>query len=238
MIRYRTIRSKRKTLALHITARGLEVRAPVSVSAKYIEQFVMSKKNWIDKHLGEMSAGQDAVREGGGFALGYGDKVLFRGVERPIVGSREMAAPKQGMAKGLYRGGEFLITENLQPDSVRFILSRVLRREAEMHMPRRVSHYAALMGLAPESVSITTAFGRWGSCSAKKRIHFAWMLMMADDEAIDYVAIHELAHMIHADHSENFYNIVKKFCPDYKVQRDKLKELGRRVDMEGWKPAW
>jgi predicted metal-dependent hydrolase len=209
----------------------------MQISDRYIEQFVMSKERWISKHLGEMPCGQGVSGDGVGFALGYGDSVLFRGEERPIIGSHEMSVSKPGRAKGIYRDGAFLITENLPPDSIRFVLSRVLKREAGAHMPQRVSHYAALMGLEPESVSITTAFGRWGSCSAQKRIHFAWMLMMADDEVIDYITVHELAHMVHADHSTDFYNLVKKFCPDYQAQRKKLRGLGRRVDSEGWKPA-
>jgi predicted metal-dependent hydrolase len=197
-----------------------------------IERFIRLKDGWIEKRLAER-AGDGALRDG--FAVGYGDCISFRGVERRVVGSSEMSVSKPNYVRGRYSGGEFLITEGLSGDDIRFALSLVLKAEAKRYIPGRVGHYAGLMGLQPEGVRITSALGRWGSCSAGRRLNFAWMLMMADDGAIDYVVVHELAHMVHMNHSADFYGLVRKYCPDYVVQKGKLKRLGRKLEREGWK---
>ncbi|MDR3363807.1 MAG: M48 family metallopeptidase [Clostridiales Family XIII bacterium] len=232
MIEYKLVRSNRKTIALHITAKGLEVRAPLFMPAREIERFVKSKENWIDKHLDGAAQNSNPA---GRFLPGYGDEVSFRGRKCRIVGSPGMGVSKPGYVKGRYEDGMLLITEGLEQDSIRFVLSCILKREAGKHIPQRVRHCAALMGLRPDGVKITSAFGRWGSCSAKKRLNFAWMLMMADDETIDSVVIHELSHMIHMNHSPDFYKTVRAYCPAYDAQRKKLKELGRQIAREGWK---
>jgi predicted metal-dependent hydrolase len=59
--------------------------------------------------------------------------------------------------------------------------------------------------------------------------------MMANDEAIDSVVVHELSHMIHSDHSSEFYKTVRKYCPDYDERKKTLKALGWRIYREGWK---
>jgi predicted metal-dependent hydrolase len=219
-------------MALHITACGLEVRAPFAMPIEEIDHFVKSKENWINKHFDETAQNRIGHEH---FSIGYGDKISFRGSMCPIIGAEEMEIAKLNRIKGRYLNGEFLIPENLSSENIKFILSRILKREAENHIPQRVHHYAALMGLNPDSVRITTAFGRWGSCSARKRLNFAWMLMMADEDAIDSVVIHELAHMVNMNHSAEFYKLVRAYCPDYKRQRQKLNALGRRIDREGWK---
>jgi len=240
-------------MALHITAQGLEVRAPLFMPTREIERFVKSKESWITKHLS--SASHERAKSGG-FSPSYGDTISFRGKACRIVGSPKMDASKSRRVEnrpdrienrptrlgsrprrieGRYSDGEFLITEELSPDEIRSILSCILKHEAKRYIPQRVRHYAAQMGLDPDRVRITTAFGRWGSCSAKKRLNFAWMLMMADDEAIDSVVVHELSHMIHLNHSPEFHRTVRKYYPDYDRQHKKLKELGRKIDREGWK---
>jgi predicted metal-dependent hydrolase len=225
MIEYKLIRSNRKTLSLHITADGLEARAPMRMPIAEIERFIAKKAGWIRKHMNS----DNAASQGAEFSLTYGDVAPLRGKEYPIAGSVSMNVGKPNHYRGKFDNGKFIIGENLIPGEIRFILSRIYRNEAEKYIPRRVEYFAEIMGLSPENVRITTAFGRWGSCNAKKRLNFAWALMMADDDAIDSVVIHELAHIIHLNHSKDFWAIVKKYCPDYAAQKRKLNDLGRWI---------
>jgi len=101
-------------------------------------------------------------------------------------------------------------------------------------MAERVAHYKEIMGVSPAAVKINGAKTRWGSCSAKKSLNFSWRLIMADDAAIDYVVVHELAHMFEMNHSERFWAIVAGVLPDYKERRKRLKELQRRLNAENW----
>jgi predicted metal-dependent hydrolase len=99
-----------------------------------------------------------------------------------------------------------------------------LRRRAKAEIPPRVDHYAALMGLTPTSVKITAARKRFGSCSGKNGLCFSLFLMQYPPEAIDYVVVHELAHIKHKNHSPAFHSLIARYLPDHKARRAMLKK--------------
>ncbi len=101
---------------------------------------------------------------------------------------------------------------------------KILKQKAKDYLPKAVEYYGNLMGLKPTSIKITSARGRFGSCSGKNGICFSYRLMMYPKEAIDYVVVHELAHIKHHDHSPRFWNLVANYMPDYKQRRKLLKE--------------
>ena len=85
----------------------------------------------------------------------------------------------------------------------------------------RVDYYSRLMNVKPTGIKITSAKKRFGSCSGKNSICFSYYLMLYPKEAVDYVVVHELAHIRHHNHSKDFYSFVSEFMPDYK-EREKL----------------
>lgn len=95
--------------------------------------------------------------------------------------------------------------------------------EAKKHIPRRVTYYSALMGLVPTGISVTGAQKRFGSCSGKNRLCFSWRLMQYPAEAIDYVVVHELAHIRHHNHGPDFHALVASVLPDWKERRKLLR---------------
>lgn len=97
-----------------------------------------------------------------------------------------------------------------------------LRARAKAYLPERVAYYAPLMGVRPTGVKITSARTRYGSCSPKNSLCFSLYLMEKSPRAIDYVVVHELAHILRRDHSRAFYREVEKILPDY---RERVKEL-------------
>ncbi|MDR2568929.1 MAG: M48 family metallopeptidase, partial [Oscillospiraceae bacterium] len=74
----------------------------------------------------------------------------------------------------------------------------------------------------------------WGSCSAKKSLNFSWRLIMADEDVIDYVVVHELAHLIEMNHSVRFWAVVERVLPDYRERQKWLRELQRKLNVEDW----
>ena len=96
-----------------------------------------------------------------------------------------------------------------------------LIEKAKQILPQRVAYYAAIMGVEPTGITITGAQKRFGSCSGKNRICFSWRLMEYPSEAIDYVVVHELAHIVHKNHGQAFYALIESILPDYR-QRMKL----------------
>lgn len=100
---------------------------------------------------------------------------------------------------------------------------RECRERAVEEIPQRVEHYAAMMGLRPAGVKITSAKTRFGSCSSKNSLCFSWRLMLYPPEAIDYVVVHELSHIVHKNHGREFYALIGSVLPDYKIRQKALK---------------
>ena len=98
----------------------------------------------------------------------------------------------------------------------------MIRRAKEI-LPEKVRRYAPLLGVEPTRITITGARTRFGSCSAKNALSFSWRLMDYPEEAIDYVVVHELAHIRHHDHSKAFYDLIASVMPDHKRRRGLLK---------------
>lgn len=107
------------------------------------------------------------------------------------------------------------------PDAAEEARLKALAKEV---IPPRVAHYGSIMGLAPTSVKITSAKTRFGSCSAKNGLCFSWRLMQYPMEAVDYVVVHELAHIVHKNHGKAFYALIGSVLPDYPERRKLLKE--------------
>ena len=98
---------------------------------------------------------------------------------------------------------------------------KLLRKNAKEIIPRKVEYFANLMQVNPNSVKINSAKKRYGSCSGTNNLNFSLYLMDKDERFIDYVVVHELAHIRHHNHSKDFYKFVEQFMPDYK-ERMKL----------------
>lgn len=90
-------------------------------------------------------------------------------------------------------------------------------------LPERVAYYSRIMGLCPTGLRITGAKTRFGSCSSSGRVCFSWRLMQYPPEAVDYVVVHELAHLKHMNHSAAFYALVESVLPDHRERRALLR---------------
>ena len=223
MMAYTLIRSKRKTLALYIRGGCLEVRAPLKCPKSEIDKFVASKARWIENKLAQ-SAEQLSKRET--FSLDYGDLLTYRGKEYPII-------QQDGNRAGFDNEG-FCMPPGLSPVEIKAACVRIYRLLAKRDLTSRVLDFAKQMSVSPTAVKINGAKTRWGSCSFKKSLNFSWLLIMADDDVIDYVVVHELAHITEMNHSHKFWAIVENILPDYQNRRLQLRKLQKRLASEDW----
>jgi len=100
--------------------------------------------------------------------------------------------------------------------------ARQYQQAAMLYLPNRVNYYSEQMKLFPTAVTITGAKTRFGSCSGRNRICFSWRLMSYPQEAIDYVVVHELAHIAHKNHGPQFYALIAEILPDWKERKQLL----------------
>jgi len=220
---YTLIRSARKTCAIYIRDNAVEVRAPLRMRQADIDRFVSSKEDWITQKLAESVS---RMEQRDGFSPGYGDTVRYRGGEYAIVS-------RHGSRVGLSEDG-FYMPPELTPERVKSACVQIYRLCARAALTEKVFAFAPIMGVSPAAVKINGAKTRWGSCSAKKSLNFSWRLMMASDPVIDYVVVHELAHLKEMNHSERFWAVVGQVLPDYRDRQKELGELQKKLRVENW----
>jgi len=224
MTDYTLIRSKRKTVALYITKDAtVQVRAPLKVPKAQIDSFVASKKKWIDKHL---AAREQNLKDKAAFTVSYGSCVSVRGQEYLIVA-------REGGRVGL-DDSCFYLPFGLSPEEIKGVIVQIYRRVAKKLLTDRVTKFAKLTGLTPAAVKINGAKTRWGSCSPRNSLNFSWRLIMAEDDVIDYVVVHELMHIKEHNHSDRFWAAVERVLPDYAQRKAKLKGLQKKLAGEDW----
>jgi predicted metal-dependent hydrolase len=223
MINYNLKRYKRKSIGIYIINGEVEVRAPNCCPVEEIDKFVASKEEWIKQRL---VISQEQAERKKNFSLNYGSEIYVRGVAYPIV-PVEKARPELD-GKCLY------LPSNLDPAQIKHACVKAYFQIAKEHFPARVAEYAKIMNVEPASVSIYSAKGRWGSCCSCKKLHFSWRLMMGSDYVIDYVVVHELAHILEMNHSKDYWAIVENILPDYKQRRVELNALHRQISSEDW----
>ena len=125
-------------------------------------------------------------------------------------------------AKWIEEKRALVLTRTQQKQEPDPALEARLRIKAKEILPERVAYYAHLMGVTPAQIKITSARTRWGSCSSKGNLNFSWRLMLAGEREIDYVVVHELAHLREMNHSPRFWAVVEAALPDYRERRKSL----------------
>ena len=225
---YKLIRSRRKTIAIYIAKDAtVEVRAPMKTSLSEIDAFVKKKEKWIDEHI----ARRERVNgEKQAFAPDYGDDVLLFGKLCQLSGREEDSIGYD--AEG--EAGSVWIPADLTADSVKRALVYLYQTALKKYLDVKINDFARRMKVMPTGVRINSAKSRWGSCSAKGSINFSWRLVMADTDTIDYVVVHELAHLLELNHSPQFWAIVEEVLPDYKKRQKKLKILQDKLASQDW----
>ena len=201
----------------------MEVRAPLAMPKRDIDKFVASKEKWITDNLAKSNE-QAHRREN--FILAYGDTVTYCGKQYPITA-------KAGERVG-FDDESFYMPPGLSQEQIKNACVQIYRLLAKRDLTGKVMEFSKKMSAKPIAVKISAAKTRWGSCSGKKSINFSWRLIMADEDVIDYVVIHELAHIAEMNHSDKFWAIVENILPDYKQRQKRLKEMQHRLSGENW----
>jgi len=208
------IRSRRKTIAVEITKEGgVLVRAPLKLSRREVLAFVHQSSGWIARKLAHTRVLQEERTP-----RRFGEGELF-----PFMGEQHCLRYVAGGEHLRKENGEFLLGADLSARAGDLFRTWYRARAREI-LEDRVAQFALRMGLTCRSVRITDAKERWGSCNAAGSLNFAWRLVMAPPHVIDYVIVHELAHLVEMNHSRRFWGRVGRVLPDYAKRRKWLRE--------------
>jgi predicted metal-dependent hydrolase len=213
---YHLVRSDRRTVALVVDRQGrFVVRAPKRAALEVIERFVALKKSWIERKISEAKQYRTA-------SSGFQDGELFwfLGNQHPL---RVVEYYRSRLG---YEDGEFILSRFYAHKANR-LFEDWYRQQATQLFARRAAFYAEKMGVTFSQLKITGAATRWGSCSSKGTVNFSWRLVLAPLEVIDYVVVHELAHLVHHNHSAHFWRLVGQYAPHFRSAKIWLNRKGR-----------
>ncbi|MFZ5821575.1 MAG: M48 family metallopeptidase [Chloroflexota bacterium] len=212
---HKLVRSKRRTIALVIERDGtLTVRAPLRMAEAEVRRFVEAKSGWIERK--QAQAAEDVVVP----------HRFVDGEQFPFLGKLLPLRLVPDLRPALVMDGDgFRLSRSRQPDA-RALLVAWYRAQARKVIAERVEHFARSHNFKPLKLRISSARTRWGSCSRAGTLSFTWRLVMAPPEVVDYVVVHELAHLREMNHSRAFWALVGAMLPDYKQRRAWLKKNG------------
>jgi predicted metal-dependent hydrolase len=215
------IRTRRKTIALIVNHQGrLIVRAPLHTSESQIRKIVAQKTSWIEKKkrlvlLRQPLPEVERFREGREFHY------LGRLYPLAVVDRRQPL---------LALNGRFELARPALPDAER-VFEKWYRTQARKVLAERVPQLANRFGFQFQRLSVNGARTRWGSCGIRGSLNFSWRLVMAPEQVIDYVILHELAHLRIRNHSSQFWELVEKLMPEYRQARAWLKQNGHKLEI-------
>ena len=220
---YTLLRSKRRSIGFLINEDGLRVTAPRWVTIAAIEEAIREKQRWITDKLSERrertaSQLQSAMRwEDGARFLFLGQMLELRIVRSDAI--RRIAVSFQEKPRELCLMVRHESNEQQLKDSVK----AWLQQEAKRVFMQRLPVYADLLQVTYQSVSLSNAGTRWGSCTSQGKIRLNWRLIHFAPELIDYVIAHELSHLHEMNHSPRFWTRVESVFPDYAEARQRLR---------------
>lgn len=217
-IQYYIKKSKRaKHLLLHIDYNGtVEVVVPLRriITLKQIEKFLMEKKRWILRNLKKT---EEIARK----ANKRRNFLLFLGREVPI----EIIESKRKRAIALASAGKLIVKVPVGKNELaKKAIQQFYKKQAKRIIAQLAEKNARKMNVSFSRISIRSQKTLWGSCSPRKVLSFNWRLIAAPQEIIKYIIVHELAHLLHRNHSKVFWKTVQKYCPDYKKHEKWLRK--------------
>jgi predicted metal-dependent hydrolase len=204
LVRLRRHRQARRyTLRIQSATREVVLTIPPRGTLKEAREFAQKHGAWIAARL-------DRLPKAAPFADGV--IVPLRGVPHRIVHRRTVRGTVWTESDGA--GVQLLCVAGNAPHIDRRI-SDFLRREAKRNLEAASMRYANALGVRIKRLAVRDQSSRWGSCSTSGALSFSWRLILAPPFVLDYLAAHEVAHLLEMNHSTRFWRLVQKLCPDH-----------------------
>lgn len=209
--------NRRKTADVRVEEGAVSVVVPIDTSAEKIDQLLSAKRTWIKEKL----AIQREMIPPSSKSFVSGEAFSYLGRNYRLKVEAGNFAPVKLVH------GRLVVTapEGAQQSHIiRNALVRWYKRQAEHKLKEKVLRFAPMIGVEPTGVGVRSFKSRWGSCQQSGRLEFNWKVVMAPNRMVDYVVKHELCHLLHHDHSPEFWRSVSRVMPDYEYCRIWLKE--------------
>lgn len=210
---------------------SIRLIAPQGITDKQIEEIIRKKAPTILQKLKEVNEITDPPlpKE---FVSGEKFTYLGRGYRLKVC--REEAE----QVKLTFRQGKFIATvpEYMEERDKKLQLTKLFKNwyleHGKAKMQTRLDLYCARMGVNPNTVQLKEQKMRWGTCTSEGNIYLNWRIIMAPMSILDYVLVHELAHLKYMNHGNDFWHLVSSILPDYEQRKEWLRINGPTLTLE------
>lgn len=218
--------SRAKNISITVSMDGVTVTAPGFISENEIIAFVEKKKKWISQKVSNYAELKNCKPKETEFVSG--ESLKFQGDDFLLqVLEYEGKTTKAGL-----RGDRFVVHLNrslpsdARREEIQDKLEKLYRDKAREAVLERLEYFKFKLGVEYKCIRIKDQKTRWGSCSKNGNLNFNWKIVIAPSDIIDYIVVHELCHLLHMNHSKEFWEAVASQIPDYKDRKRWLKENG------------
>jgi predicted metal-dependent hydrolase len=217
---------RRRSVGLTVTDTGeLLVHAPKGLSIKAIHEVITRNRAWIQKKQAERRQALDCLETGRVYYRGQALTLDLRD-SGPAGVHLVDGALQVNIVPPFFKGGlGGICFEAASQDPWPHLLAWY-RREAESLLTEGVRRFAPRMGLAPPPLEVRDWRRRWGECHLGGHLRFNWRLVLLPPESLDYLVVHELAHLLVPGHPPRFWQEVGKYLPDFAARRRWLRLYG------------
>jgi predicted metal-dependent hydrolase len=229
---FEIIRSNRKTIGIIVNAdQELIVRSPKRTSIRKIKSLLTKKEDWILKKLAKMAEikAPPAAKK---FISGEFFYYLGREYKLNIIAEVSLKKMKVELKQEkliIKYPAELQNNKGQRKSAIREQLISWYRSQAKLKINKLIEIHKKNLNVEPNRVVIKKQKKRWGSCSSKQNLNFNWKIIMAPPTVIEYLVVHELIHLIHPNHSRDFWQTVAEIMPDYQEKKEWLRINGRRL---------
>ena len=214
------LRSNRKTLALYIKKQKVVVRCSIRASTAEVNEFIGNNHDWIQERLHEERLLEQEI-----LRIEKGATIFYRARELTIVF-------KEGRKQRiLVNGDKFIIQgHKLNAAKAKIQVEEYLIDKASEYILPRARGLAQVIGVDQKvtEIKLRKTKSKWGHCTSQGIIQYNWLIMLAPYSIIDYMITHEICHLIHMDHSKQYWDLVASICPNYEYYIEWLKEQEHR----------
>jgi predicted metal-dependent hydrolase len=222
VVPYRFRRARRRTIGIVVDGRGLAAAAPRWATIAEVEAFIREKERWILKRLDDTRRDARAP-----FLWQEGARLPYLGRDIEI---RSSMRDEPGIAEDRL---EVPAHAAQTAADLRGAVTAWLRAAAESLFRERIAAFAPALQVDVPDVGLSSAASQWGSCiraaDGRGRVLLHWKLVHFDLPLVDYVVVHELAHLRHMNHSAAFWRLVEAVYPGHREARRALRERGHRI---------
>lgn len=227
VVAYALKRVRRRSIGFMVGTDGLSVNAPKWVNLGDIDAALREKGAWILRKLREQQERHRRLQQArvewkDGTSVPFlGEPVIVVLDARATGAVLHTAEALPGVPRLTLHVG---LPHTATPEQIRDAVQSWLQRQARRVFDERCRHFAQQLGVRVTRLALSSAQTRWGSASADGSIRLNWRLIHFALPTIDYVVVHELAHLRHMDHSPRFWDVVRSVVPDYEQRRGGLKD--------------